>query len=175
MTKPEILAHLRGKDKKLFNFLKNQDISKWDKGPEGKWTTGQQVLHLVQSAMAINKGLGAPKLILRYKFGKSNRTPRPYEAIIKRYHERLEGIKGITFGPSKNMRIPAQEEKEQLIAVLESEHKKLQEHVQKWSDKSLDKLLLPHPAMGRMPVREFVMWAGYHVEHHTKSLEENYN
>ena len=118
MTKSEILEHLKSRDEKLFDFLKNQDISKWEKGPAGKWTTGQQVLHLIQSAESVNKGLGVPKLILRYKFGKSNRVPRAYDAIIQRYNERLEGVKGITYGPSRNMRLPSSEEKDSLISQL---------------------------------------------------------
>ena len=73
------------------------------------------------------------------------------------------------------MRIPRSGEKQKLINQLKTEHQKLQNHVRKWSDKSLDNILLPHPAMGRMPVREFLMWAGYHVEHHTKALEQGYN
>ena len=33
----------------LIQWLENQDDKKWGLGPEGKWTTGQQALHLLQS------------------------------------------------------------------------------------------------------------------------------
>ena len=116
-----------------------------------------------------------PKFILRYKFGKSNRVPRVYDAIINRYNERLEGVKGITFGPSKNMRTPTLEERLDLIDQLKAHENKLKKIVLKWKDKHLDNLLLPHPLMGRMPVREIIMWSAYHTEHHTKTLRNHYN
>ena len=81
MTKQEISTLLNEKHQTLFNFLDNQLVEKWEDGPENKWTTGQQTLHLLQSAQQLNKALGMPKFILKYKFGKSNRIPRNYEAV----------------------------------------------------------------------------------------------
>ena len=174
MTKQEISSLLKNKHESLFNWLDNQSIDRWEKGPENKWTTGQQVLHLLQSAKQLNKALGIPKLILKYKFGKSNRIPRDYEAIVNRYNERLKAAKGRTFGPSQNMRIPNKIEKVNLIKQLQLEHERLQSHLTKWKDNKLNSLLLPHPLMGKMPVREIIMWSAYHVEHHTKALQSDY-
>jgi hypothetical protein len=100
--------------------------------------------------------------------------PRDYEAIVNRYHERLKDAKGRTFGPSQNMRIPSESDKNKLIKQLQLEHKKLQSYLTKWKDNKLDTLLLPHPLMGKMPVREIIMWSAYHVEHHNKALQDNY-
>ena len=175
MEKQEIIELLERKYRDLYTFLEQQSTDKWEQGPDGKWTTSQHILHLIQSAYYLNKGLSYPKFVLRYKFGKSNRTPRGYDAIIKRYNERLEGVKGITFGPSKNMRVPTLEERSDLIDQLKTHENKLKKIVLKWKDTHLDNLLLPHPLMGRMPVREIIMWSAYHVEHHLTTLKNNYN
>ena len=175
MEKQEIIELLERKYRDLYTFLEQQATDKWEQVPDGKWTTGQHILHLIQSAYYLNKGLSYPKFVLRYKFGKSNRTPRGYDAIIKRYNERLEGVKGITFGPSKNMRVPTLEERSELIDQLKTHENKLKKIVLKWKDTHLDNLLLPHPLMGRMPVREIIMWSAYHVEHHLTTLKNNYN
>ncbi len=175
MDKQEIIELLNSKHAPLYAFLEQQEAEKWEQGPEGKWTTGQHVLHLVQSGQYLNKALGYPKFVLRYKFGKSNRVPRAYDAIIKRYNERLEGVKGITFGPSQNMRIPTIDEKSELIKQLKAQELLLKKRTKKWKDQHLDNLLLPHPLMGRMPVREIIMWSAYHVEHHLKTLTDQYN
>ena len=174
MHKEAIAELLDQKHDTLFNWLESQDIEKWQTGPEGKWTTGQQALHLLQSIKPLNNALSMPKFLLKYKFGKSNRELRAYDAIVKRYQERLEGAKGMTFGPSKNMKIPKDADKDYLLNRLKVENKKLQHKVKKWKDKDLDNLILPHPLMGKMPVREIVMWTAYHVEHHTKILQDNY-
>ena len=174
MDKEAIAELLEEKHQTLFNWLEIHDIENWQSGPKGKWTTGQQTLHLLQSIKPLNNAMSMPKFILRYKFGKANRDVRDYDDIIKRYQERLEGAKGLTFGPSKNMKVPKDTDKEFLLNRLKVENKKLQHKVKKWKDKDLDTLILPHPLMGKMPVREIVMWTAYHVEHHTKQLISQY-
>jgi len=112
---------------------------------------------------------------LRYKFGKANREVRDYDIVITRYNERLKDIlKGATFGPSRNMQIPKLNDKRYILNRLQVESKKLQYKIRKMSDKQLDTLILPHPLMGKMIVREMLMWSPYHVGYHTKQLMENY-
>jgi len=175
MQKDDIVLKLEEKHQTLFNFLENHDIDKWQEGPEGKWTAGQQALHLLQSIKPLNDALSMPKFILKYKFGKANREVRDYDAIVKRYEERLLDVQGKTFKGSRNMKVPTQNEKEYILNRLRVENKKLQyKTLKRWSDKQLDSYILPHPLMGKMPVREIIMWTAHHVEHHTKILQEKY-
>ncbi|MBT8393920.1 MAG: DinB family protein [Bacteroidia bacterium] len=173
MHKDGIVQALEEKHKVLLNWLENHD-DKWESGPEGKWTAGQQALHLLQSIKMLNNALTLPKFILKFKFGKANRPIRDYRTVVNRYHERLKEANGATFGPSINMRLPKLKEKSYLIDRLQVENKKLQYKTNKWSDKQLDSYVLPHPLMGKMPVRELIMWTAYHVEHHTKTLQDQY-
>lgn len=175
MDRETIAAILEEKHNTLFAFLSNQSMEKWETGPEGKWTTGQQVLHLLQSIKALNMAMSLPKFVLKYRYGKANREVRDYDAVVKRYKERIEQLKGGTFGPSKNMKVPSVKEKIYLMDRLKTESKKLQyKTTRRWTDKDLDEIILPHPAMGKMPVRELVMWTAYHTEHHCKQLQERY-
>lgn len=175
MDKESIANLLEEKHQKLIHWLENQEDEKWEQGPEGKWTTGQVTLHLLQSLKPLNTALSLPKFILRYKFGKANREVRDYDTVMKRYQERLKNIpQGATFGPSQNMKVPKLNDKQYLLNRLQVESKKLQYKTRKLSDKNLDTLILPHPLMGKMPVRELLMWTTYHVEHHTKQLMNNY-
>ena len=174
MTREEIAELLETRCTELFELLNTQPDTLWTDGPEGKWTTGQHVLHLIQSLKPLNRALSMPKFILRYKFGKSNREVRDYKMVVSRYHDRLEQNRGVTFGPSRNMKIPALEDKNYMIDQLQIENKKVQYMTRKWQDKDLDNLILPHPLMGRMPVREMLMWSAYHVEHHYKTLLADY-
>ena len=174
MHKDDIILKLEEKHQILLNWLEHQEDDKWELGPENKWTTGQQVLHLLQSIKTLNNALSFPKFILKYKFGKSNREVRDYDSVVNRYHERLKNVQGKTFGPSQNMKIPKIKEKQYLIDRLQTESKKLQYKTNKWTDKQLDDYILPHPLMGKMPVREVIMWTIYHVEHHTNTLADSY-
>jgi uncharacterized damage-inducible protein DinB len=174
MDKYKIADLLESKHQTLFNWLEQHDSERWETGPEGKWTTGQHILHLLQSIKPLNTALSLPRFVLKYKFGTSNRAVRDYDAIVNRYLERLEEAKGITFKGSQNMKIPKLKEKTYFLNRLQVEQKKLQHKTKKWSDTALDTLILPHPLMGKMPVREIIMWTVYHVEHHTKTLQESY-
>jgi len=113
-------------------------------------------------------------MVLLYKFGKANRDVRDFEAIKQRYNERLEGSKGKTYKGSQNMKIPQLSDKDYILNRLQTESKKLQYKTKKMRDKHLDKLILPHPLMGKMPIREIIMWTAYHVEHHNETLKKNY-
>ncbi|WP_452228353.1 DinB family protein [Lacinutrix sp. MEBiC02404] len=175
MNKEDIVSNLEEKHNTLIDWLQNQQDDKWQDGPEGKWTSGQQALHLLQSIKPLNDALSMPKFLLKFKFGKANREVRDYDAIVKRYQERLVNVQGKTFKGSQNMKAPALSEKEYILNRLQVENKKLQyKTLKRWSDKQLDTYIIPHPLMGKMPVREIIMWTAHHVEHHTQILQEKY-
>ncbi|MEZ4802771.1 MAG: DinB family protein [Gelidibacter sp.] len=174
MDKESIAELLQEKNQVLLSYLEHQNPEKWQYGPEGKWTSGQQALHLLQSIKPLNDALSMPKFLLRYKFGKANREVRDYDSIVKRYQERLKESQGMTFKGSQNMKVPTLKDKEYILCRLQVENKKLQYKTKKMSDKNLDSLILPHPLMGKMPVRELIMWTAHHIEHHTKILQEKY-
>ena len=83
MTKDAIIDLLEDKHMELLRWFNQQDEEKWEIGPEKKWTTGQHVLHLVESLQLLNKALKYPKFLLKYKFGTSNREVRTYDETVK--------------------------------------------------------------------------------------------
>lgn len=175
MKKNEIVQLLEDKHNAIFEFLEEHPNDQWNYHPEGKWTTGQHIVHLTQSSKALNKGLRIPKLMLQYKFGKANRVPRSYDEVISRYQEKLSMLEGDVVSPlSKNMPLTPPDSKAQIIDDLNVEKEKLISILNKLSDKKLDKYLLPHPLMGRMILREIMMWTAYHTEHHHKILSSKY-
>ncbi|WP_299526610.1 DinB family protein [Winogradskyella sp.] len=174
MDKEAIADLIDEKHTKLINWLKQQPDESWTTGPKGKWTTGQHALHLLQSIKPLNNALSMPKFLLRYKFGTANRAVRNYDAITQRYQERLEQAKGKTYKGSQNMKIPPLSDKSYILNRLQTESKKLQYKTKKMSDKHLDNLILPHPLMGKMPVREIIMWTAHHVAHHNETLRMKY-
>ncbi|WP_299228787.1 DinB family protein [uncultured Psychroserpens sp.] len=175
MDKEAIVNLIEEKNSALIAWLERHDNEKWLEGPNNKWTTGQHALHLLQSIKPLNNALSLPKVLLRYKYGTNNREVRDYDTVVKRYKERLSNVKeGATFKASRNMKVPSIKEKAYLLNRLQVESKKLQYKTRKISDEQLDHLILPHPLMGKMPVREIIMWTAHHIEHHTNTLKEKY-
>ena len=175
MEKDSIAQLIEEKHHKLLIWLKQQPDEMWESGPKDKWTTGQHAVHLLKSLELLNKALSMPKFLLRFKFGKTNRELRDFETVIQRYQERLKNVPGKTFKGSAPSTIPKTEDKTYFLGRFQVEYKKLAYKTRHISDKNLNNIVLPHPLMGKMPIREILMWSAYHVEHHNQTLENNYN
>ena len=174
MEKNDIIDLLEYKHQDLFVWLENQPDDKWIQGPIEKWTVGQQVLHLTNSLKLLNHAMSFPAFILKYKYGTANRALRDYDQVAKRYQENLIVNQERAKQFNNSLKKPSLLQKDALITTLKIQQKKLQHKTQKWKDHKLDNLVLPHPLMGRMPVRELLMWTAHHTEHHTNILKSNY-
>lgn len=175
MTKPELISITEEKFQNLFDFLKSHENEKWNQGPKGKWTTGQHVLHLVQSAKPLNRALGLPVFILWYKFGKANRPPRNYDTVENNYKTKLAAAGEVVSPFSKNMPDTPVLGKQSIIDTLSDEKNILVKKISRISEKNMDKYLIPHPFLGRMLIREMIMWNAIHVDHHLSILKEKYS
>lgn len=174
MNKAELIALNEEKFQNLFDFLEEHGVEKWNNGPEGKWTTGQHVMHLVQSAKPLNRAMGMPMFLLRYKFGKANRPPRTYEVVKNKYRTKLAAAGEVLSPFSKNMPETPAESKQSIIELLKNEKDKFLKKISRVSEKNMDKYLIPHPLLGRMLIREIIMWNAVHVEHYLEILQEKY-
>jgi len=177
MKKAEIEHILREKQTALRTFLSAHPDELWNKGPELKWTTGQHIIHLTVGTKALNKALSMPKFLLSYKFGKANRDTRSYEEVVERYKERLaiavaKGGEGSKF--TQNLGETPPEGKNKLIADLDAAIEQLIKKLNRQSEDNLNKYLIPHPLMGRMILREIIMWTAHHTEHHHLILQDKY-
>lgn len=175
MNKKEIVAILEEKHQELFDWLDEATDEQWMSGPEDRWTAGQHISHLVDSEFLLNKALKYPKFLLRYKFGTSNRPSRSYDEVSKRYEERLAESKERAKEYNKDLKVPSLQNRKRLIDSLQILNKKLQYKTNKLKDKHLDTLLLPHPLMGKMTLREIIMWTAHHTDHHVEILKKDYS
>lgn len=174
MEKDAISDLLEEKHKILLHWLENQPEDNWETGPENKWTIGQHVLHLVNSLQLLNNALSYPRFFLKYKFGLCNRETRDYNTIVKKYQQNLKDNKDKARIFNQKLKKPLQKDRNRLLTRLQIQSKKLQYKIKKISDVNLDTLVIPHPLMGKMTIREITMWTAHHTEHHTNILMQNY-
>ena len=111
---------------------------------------------------------------MKYKFGNANREIRSYDEVAKRYQEKLSKNQERAKKFNIAVETPSKAKFNQLLATLQIQNKKLQHKTKRWKDKDLNNLILPHPLMGKMPIREIIMWTRYHTEHHTTILKEKH-
>lgn len=174
----QIIQLNEAKNRELLDWLNQQPAEKYAAGPAGKWTTGQHLVHLTQSVGALHRAVGLPNFFLRWKFGTANRPSRSFEEVVEKYRSRLAAAKAegreIVSPFSKNMAATLVENKSAEITDFQKVNSKFLKKIVKYSERDLDVLILPHPAMGRMTLREILMWNAHHVEHHLLILKEKY-
>jgi len=169
----EIKTKLERSFSDVSTWLENQEDAHFIQGPEGKWKTSGHLDHLTQTAELVYKGMRIPKLMLRWKFGKPNRTTRSYDEVMQRYHSKLDALPPGATTPM-TIRDFNLEEKAKCLKNYTKAGENLIQQIDKWPEKKLDAFLLPHPLMGKMLVRELLMWTSYHNYHHLRILKEKY-
>lgn len=170
-TQVEIQQNITSSIQEVVDWLEAQEDSKFEKGPPGKWNTSQHLDHLLNSAQRLTTAVKLPKMAIRWQFGKPNRASRNYDEVVARYQEKLKNMPANVNPRGKKHGVS---EKEELIAKLKKQGEKLAKGIGKWSEADLDKYLLPHPLLGKLTVRELMLWAIYHHYHHLNNLKANY-
>ena len=171
MNKPEIITALRHNHQHFINYMAALSNEEFVAEPKGKWTAGQHVDHLIRSIKPLNKGLMLPGFLLQLIFGKANRPSKSYNELVAKYKQKLNqgGMATAAFIPSK---ITATH-KERLLKELHVRSEKLCRVVNGFSETQLDKLIAPHPLLGKVTLREMLYFTAYHVLHHQELAEKN--
>lgn len=167
MTKAELIRELQLRHQDFNDLLYTFDEQTFLFAPEGKWSAGMQLDHLVRSVAPVGLAFRLPWLV-RLVFGKANRPSKSYEAVVEKYKSKLAagGRASGAFVPKS----VAYQEREALCQKLQREVEKLCRSVEKMPEHKLDALVLPHPLLGKLTFREMVYFTIYHVQHHQASV-----
>ena len=167
-TKHEIAAALNQNSQQFIDVINQLSSSDFEHTPQGRWSAGQHLAHLVKSIRPLNTALALPAFVPRLLFGKAKSPSRTYEAIKQFYQSKLnEGAK------ATGAYIPAQvsySSKVKLTNTLLSEAAKLAATLDDMTEEQIDAMLLPHPILGKLTLREMLFFTIYHTAHHTKSV-----
>ena len=172
LSKKEIIERLNKQTSALANWYNDKPSERMESGPEGAWTAGQHLLHMIKSTKPLAVGAGYPRLILRVKFGKVLEPSLSYEDLVKKYTDAIAAG-----GQATGVYVPREvtkEERELLVKRFKTEMSVLVNNLHKWSEKNLDNTAVPHPLIGKLTFREMLYFTIYHMEHHLKILQERY-
>lgn len=142
-----------------------------------QWSAADTLRHLIKSFAPVVFFLRMPKFILWIMFGKSGRKSRRFPAVREAYTKALaHGAQAGRYAPSPTP-IPLSEiEAEKVRKKIISKWIKLGErmllYLRNWNEDDLDKYQLPHPILGKMTMREILMFTIYHNLHHVDSLQK---
>jgi cobalamin biosynthesis protein CbiD len=171
MTKHEITSLLSEKHKQFLASFPPLSEKEFTTSINGKWSPAQQLDHIIRSASPVVMAFGLPGFILKWKFGTANRSSKTYDALVEKYHTKLAAG-----GKASKQFIPTAvnfQEREAAIAKVDALIQKLNKRVENKSEATLDKLILPHPLLGKLTFREMLYFTAYHAEHHEKATKKN--
>lgn len=136
------------------------------------WSPADTVRHLIKSTVPIKKALKLPKTTLRVMFGKGKGISTSYGELVERYAAALKaGGKAGSFSPSAHdMPVDLVKSQKDLVTECGSEIEALARAVDPWSEKDLDIYRLPHPLLGKLTVREMLLFTLHHYEHHREII-----
>ena len=170
--KASIIEGLSAAVDEVNNYVMGLSQKDFEFAPPGKWNAGQQLDHLIRSIKPLNLAYALPVIILKLKFGLTNRPSKTFPALVEKYERKLtEG------GRASGRFIPEQvpyEAKEKLCRLYAKEKNKLNDKVDRFEEEALDKYILPHPLLGKLTLREMLFFTIYHNGHHL-ALMRKYN
>lgn len=104
-------------------------------------------------------------------FGKADHPSASYDELVARYQSELAagGTAPEPFRPDPI----AFEQRDELVERLRTATAKLCSNVEKLDEDKLDTLVLPHPLLGKLTIREMLYFTIYHAEHHLRHTQQN--
>ena len=166
--KPKIISALNENVDAFNNYIAPLTKEQFETSPDGKWSAGQNLDHLIRAIKPLQLAYGLPKLALRILFGKTNRPSKTYDELVAKYKAKL-AAGGRASGPF----IPpfiGFEKKDELIKKYAEQKQKLISKIEKQNEKDLDVYILPHPLLGKVTLREMLYFTIHHNEHHLETV-----
>lgn len=133
-----------------------------------KWSADQQLDHIIRSTAPVLLAFRLPNFLPKLIFGVANRPSRSYQVLVEKYREKLNagGKASGRFIPSSIDVVQRKEYTDRLAKIIY----RLSHQVTTFTEEDLDRLILPHPLLGKLTYREMLYFTIYHVQHHHKQL-----
>lgn len=169
MDKTQIIKGLISAYQHFTESIRSLNADEFEYAPDGKWSAGQQMEHLIKSTSPLIKGLNYPKFLISYKFGKANRPSRTFDQLVERYEEKLT-IGGKASSPYVPGKVSF-DKKEKLQTQLTQNIEAINQKLNKWSETQMDEFVFPHPLLGKLTIREMMYFTIHHADHHRNLIK----
>ncbi|MFY9224423.1 MAG: DinB family protein [Blastocatellia bacterium] len=174
-TKDELITAFSKANKDISRYFSSIALAQFFTAPANKWSPAANLDHLIKSITPVTIALRLPTFLLAILFGKATVSSKRVGEVKQIYLGKLaEGAKASrAFTPknNKNLSDPAKG-KELLITEWNKATEKLMLSFSQWNEDELEKIRLPHPILGKLTVREMMLFTLYHYSHHLNNVEK---
>ena len=169
-TRTTLIESLAAAERAVGDFFGSLSAEAFVRRESSAWTPAEHLEHLNTAVKAVAEGFEMPRWLLRLRFGRPRRSSRTYEHLRDDYLARLEQGAGATgrFVPG---RVGFDEDdsmvrRTRLLSRWYRANERLRSALERWTERDLDRVQLPHPILGRITAREMVLFTIYHNHHH---------
>ena len=171
MRREELADLLRKKHRNFTDYISSLSEELFMQARNGKWTAGQELQHIILSAKPMIKALALPADELRSRFGSATQPSRTYDETVAFYRSKLGN--GVEAPPRFAPAAVTFEQRTELINDLNLVVDAICKGTVARDESELDTLLIPHPLLGPLTMREMLYFTAYHAEHHLNNSKRN--
>lgn len=171
-TRSEILASLQRLHLESQQFLDALTDAEFFMPQGEKWSPAEQVRHLTKSVRPVAQALRLPRIALTFLFGRQREASHSFTEVEALYQNKLKtGVTAGRFSPSPQSRPDdLHARRSEIMQRWQETHDKLQHAIATWPEAALDRYCLPHPALGKLSLREMLFFTLYHNAHHVRQV-----
>jgi len=174
-AKDKLSASLREAGREVEDYFASISLDIFFKRCLDKWSPAENLLHLIKSVSPVAKAMKMPKWILRILFGRPKAASRQYDQIKEIYQRALaDGLKAPErFVPLiEEIQINPEQFKNGLVEKWKEKAGEIAGALQGWNEEELDQYVLPHPALGKLTIREILLFTLHHNQHHINNVQK---
>lgn len=167
MTKHELIQAFIQNHEEAVTYITGLSDVQLHYAAEGKWSPEQQLQHISLTIAPFPKALTS-KEYLSQKFGSIDRSVWDCETVLEHYFK--TSLKApLQYVPEGALK-PAS--KDEVVQTLYHNLNTIGVLLEGYSEEELDVLVLPHPLLGKLTLREMFCLMGYHPLHHIKQIKD---
>jgi len=170
MTKHEIIQQLEHRYASFLTYLEGLTLAEYQYKYQQKWSASQQLEHIIKSVTPLVQIYKMSPAAIEKMFGKTSRTNQSYEQLTASYLKKLVagGKAPSRFLPDSNSDTQRTEQLHTLRQLVDQ----LKGIIENMEEKDLESLLIPHPLLKNLTLKEMLYNAIYHVQHHHQQTME---
>ena len=168
---PELLANLDVLLKEGPVFWQGMTPEVFVAKVDRTWSPAENVVHLIKCIRPVARALRMPRWLLRALFGKAMAPSRHWQPLREAYlHKLSTGTEAGSYGPRPKQYEDPHRARQQLLDKLSEVLSSLRSTLERWTEVDLDRYQLPHPALGKLTVREMICFTEFHYLHHVEKV-----
>ena len=136
------------------------------------WAASEHVRHLTRAMTPLLPVLRVPRVALRMAFGAATGPSRTVAELRTLYSAALKaGGQAGRYAPPTDRRAADMVRRNRIMDTHSETLRGLTQAMERWSEEQLDAHRLPHPLLGKLTVREMMLFTLLHNQHHVTVAE----